>query len=112
MPRMDQSIGDITISHRNGDILTGVRSQVTAALGIDLSDADAETVMIMANDKALDYKDEMGGTGNFNDCATVVAAQCATISDSMDGPVANALGKGGGIPAARLACGRIFPITE
>ncbi|HWO98847.1 MAG TPA: hypothetical protein VNM45_21535 [Bacillus sp. (in: firmicutes)] len=112
MRRLDGQLGDITITHRNGDVITGVSDQVTSALGVDLSEADAETVMLMANDKALDYKDEVGGTGNFDDCVTVVAAQCVTISDSMDGPVANALGKGAGVPAARLACSRIFPRTE
>lgn len=112
MPRMEGPLGDITITHRNGDVLTGVRDQVTSALGIDLSDADANTIMNIVNDKALDYKDEMGGTGNFDDCVTVVAAGCTASGTAMGGPVGTALGTGSGIPAARLACGRIYPRSE
>ncbi|MFC3886020.1 hypothetical protein ACFOU2_22085 [Bacillus songklensis] len=112
MPRMGGPLGDITITNRNGEVLTGVRDQVTSALGIDLSDADANTVMNMTNDKALAYKEEMGGTGNFDDCVTIVAAGCAAGGAALGGPVGAALSTGAGVPAARLACGRIYRRPE
>ncbi|MFF2287286.1 hypothetical protein [Peribacillus butanolivorans] len=48
-------------------------------------------------------------SGDFDDCVLVVAAGCAAAGAALGGPAGAALGAGAGLPAARLACRRIFP---
>ncbi|HDR7324512.1 TPA: hypothetical protein QCX00_002957 [Bacillus toyonensis] len=47
--------------------------------------------------------------GDFNDCVTIVAAGCAAYGATLSGPLGAAIGAGAGVPAARIACHRIFP---
>lgn len=62
-----------------------------------------------ANILAVQYKNARGGGGDFDDCVAVVAAGCAAYGASKGGPWGAAIGAGGGVPLARIACRRVFP---
>lgn len=62
-----------------------------------------------ANSSALSYRAARGGNGDYEDCVAVVAAACAAYGASQGGVVGAAIGAGGGVPFARIACRRAFP---
>jgi hypothetical protein len=69
----------------------------------------AEAAQNEANALAEQYKAARGGGGDFDDCVAVVAAGCAAAGAAKGGPVGAAIGAGGGVPLARIACRRVFP---
>lgn len=69
----------------------------------------AEAAQSEANMLADKYKAARGGGGDYEDCVAVVAAGCAAAGAAKGGPVGAAIGAGGGVPLARIACRRVFP---
>ena len=61
-----------------------------------------------ANQKAAAFHDA-NPNANFDDCVTTVAAACAAGGAVLGGPAGAALGVGGGVPLARIACRAWFP---
>ncbi|PEN51108.1 hypothetical protein [Bacillus wiedmannii] len=77
------------------------------ALGSLASDAQ-EALQHEADSLAINYQ-KANPNGDFDDCVTVVAAGCAAYGASQGGVVGAAIGAGAGVPAARIACRRVFP---
>lgn len=94
-----------------GDIIRGVGRAIDHGADVirDLAGDQQEKFNEIAGSLAVAYKEERGESGDFNDCVVVVAAGCAAAGASYGGPVGAALGAGAGVPAARLACRRVFP---
>lgn len=63
----------------------------------------------VANGLAVNYKNARGGGGGFDDCVTIVAAGTAAYGASQGGVVGAAIGAGGGVPMARIACRAVYP---
>ncbi len=75
-----------------------------------------KTLQSTANKLAVEYREDNDDGGDYDNCVLVVAASLAAAASSAGwsaGPggaaVAAALGTGGGIPLAKIACGRVFP---
>ncbi|NOJ73898.1 hypothetical protein [Paenibacillus alvei] len=62
----------------------------------------------ISNELAAQYQGEHPN-GDFDDCVVIVAAGCAAAGAAAGGPLGAAVGAAGGVPAARIACRRIFP---
>lgn len=75
----------------------------------DLGESVTDGIQDMADDLAAQYQSNHSG-GDYDDCVTVVAAGCAAAGAVVGGgPIGAAIGAAGGVPAARMACRRIFP---
>jgi hypothetical protein len=74
-----------------------------------LGESVTDGVQNMADDLAAQYQSNHGG-GDYDDCVMIVAAGCAAGGAVIGGgPIGAAIGAAGGVPAARIACRRIFP---
>ncbi len=69
----------------------------------DVKEAIEKEAEKLANNYNSDHPD-----GDFDDCVTIVAAGAAAEGAIVGGPLGAAIGAGAGIPAARIACRRIF----
>ncbi|MED0963287.1 hypothetical protein [Bacillus paramycoides] len=61
-----------------------------------------------AENAATSYQSEKPN-GDFDDCVIIASAAAAAAGAAIGGIAGAAVGAGTGLPAARIACRRIFP---
>lgn len=83
--------------------------KIASSAPIKLPKDSKKEAQSQANKFADRYKVEKDNKGDFDDCVVVVAAACAAVGAAYGGVAGAALGAGAGVPAARLACRRVFP---
>lgn len=74
----------------------------------DFSEKVKETIKNAAEGAANSYQ-SAHPNGDYDDCVIIAAAAAAAAGAAIGGVAGAAIGAGTGLPAARIACRRIFP---
>jgi len=74
----------------------------------NLDEKFKKAVTDAAENAATLYQSERPN-GDYDDCVVIAAAAAASGGAAMGGVLGAAVGVGSGLPAARIACRRIFP---